>query len=93
MESDKMQSLNMFKHEDVEIAIIDTDGEDQAPLLTKRIERIENCPDHTHFRMYVNHLQFFAIPMEARFEWENDRLIATDENSQLQYCIRKITNN
>ncbi|MEW9110452.1 hypothetical protein ACQCT6_08365 [Cytobacillus gottheilii] len=93
MESDKKNSLSMFIHEDVEIAIIDTDGEDQAPLLTKRIERIENCPDHTHFRMYVNHLQFLAIPMEARFEWKNDRLVATDENSQLQYCIRKITNN
>jgi hypothetical protein len=85
----KIDDLQSYLFEKVQVAILDKDGEDQAPFVTKTIQKLQLCPDNTHLRIYFDQYAFFAIPLTAtvtrnEFDWS-----AYDGQSGLQYVVRK----
>ena len=50
----KIEDLQSFCFEKVQVAILDKDGEDQAPFVSKTIQKLELCPDNTHLRIYFD---------------------------------------
>lgn len=88
----KKEAVMHFVSSFVEIAILDEEGEEAAPFVAKRIARIEYCPDGTHIRFYFDRTSFIAIPVTAKFTIKDDELLAADNDSKLQYVIRKVTN-
>ncbi len=37
-------------------------GRIKAPFVTKKIDKVEICPDMTHLRIYFDHLNFSLFP-------------------------------
>jgi len=84
-----MEDLQPFVSQKVMVAILDRDGEEQAPFVPKEIQRLERCPDHTHLRIYFDRRNFFAIPLTASVSLAENAWTAFDQQSQLYYVIKK----
>lgn len=89
MELTEIKSLESFIFEDVEVAILDENGEDLAPFVKKAVFKTELCPDGTHLRIYFNLKQFFAVPLTAKVNNSDDTWSAFDEQAGLTYVIRR----
>ncbi|KAA9022610.1 hypothetical protein [Niallia endozanthoxylica] len=89
MEHIKMEDLQPFISQKVMVAILDKDGEEQAPFVPKEIQKLELCPDHTHLRIYFDRRHFFAIPLTASVSLAENAWTAFDQQSQLYYVIKK----
>ena len=89
VEQIKIEDLQSFCLEKVQVAILDKDGEDQAPFVSKTIQKLELCPDNTHLRIYFDRQTFFAIPMTSTVSRNEDEWSAYDGQSGLQYVVRK----
>lgn len=85
----KINDLQSFVLEKVQIAILDQDGEDQASFVSKTIQKLELCPDNTHLRIYFDRRTFFAIPLTSTVSRNEDEWSAYDGQSGLQYVVRK----
>ncbi|WP_071396268.1 hypothetical protein [Bacillus tuaregi] len=89
MEHIKMEDLQSFISKKVIVAILDKEGEEQAPFVPKEIQRLEICPDQTHLRIYFDLRQFFAVPLTANVSLADNAWTAYDQQSELYYVIKK----
>jgi len=85
----KVENLQSFVSEKVMVAILDKDGEEQAPFVPKEIQKLELCPDNTHLRIYFDSRNFFAVPLTSSVSCDETEWTAFDQQSQLQYVIKK----
>ncbi|MDF1510512.1 hypothetical protein PZE06_20470 [Robertmurraya sp. DFI.2.37] len=85
---DFLQQHYLFKT--VEVAIQDIEGVERAPFVQKEIKKIGFCPDQTHLRIYFEHQNFFAIPLNAEVIIESDNWTAIDRLGNLKYIIRRV---
>lgn len=85
----KIEDLQSYLFKKVEVAILDKDGEDQAPFVLKTIQKLESCPDNTHLRIYFDQRTFFAIPFTSTVFKNENEWSAYDQESGLQYVVRK----
>lgn len=89
MEHIKIGDLQSYVLEKVQVAILDREGEDQAPFVSKTIQKLEFCPDNTHLRIYFDYRTFFAIPLTSTFSKNEYEWSAYDKQSGLRYVVRK----
>lgn len=89
MELIKVEDLQSFVSKKVKVSILDTSGEEQAPFLSKTIQKLEICPDNTHLRIYFDRLNFLAVPMTSRVSMNHSVWSACDDQAGLEYVIRK----
>ncbi|WP_338471552.1 hypothetical protein R4Z10_01920 [Niallia sp. XMNu-256] len=89
MDHIKIEDLQSYVLEKVQVAILDKEGEEQAPFISKTIQKLELCPDHTHLRIYFDRLTFFAIPLTSTVSKIENEWSAYDDQSGLQYVVRK----
>lgn len=85
----KLEELQSFVLKKVKISILDKEGEEQAPFVSKIIQRLELCPDKTHLRIYFDYRTFFAVPLTASVTLAKNAWTAFDQQSQLYYVIKK----
>lgn len=85
----KKEDLETYVLQEVKVAILDDDGNDKAPFVNKTIKKLELCPDGTHFRIYFDHLNFFAVPLTASVSASETEWTAFDQEAGLKYVIRK----
>jgi hypothetical protein len=85
-----IEALNPFVLVPVEVAILDTQGGDQATFVKKTVKKLEICPDQTHLRIYFDDYYFFAIPLQSEVIQTNTEWSAIDPSSGLRYIIRKV---
>lgn len=89
MELTEIKTLESFILGNVEVSILDEDGEDKAPFVKKEIIKTELCPDRTHLRIYFDRLQFFAVPLTAEIAISDGIWSAFDQQAGLTYVIKK----
>lgn len=89
MEPIEMKILETFILQNAEVAILDEQGEDQAPFLQKKIAKTELCPDKTHLRIYFDRRTFFAVPLTAAVTMNDSEWTAVDQQTGLKYVIRR----
>ncbi len=89
MELTEIKSLESFILGDVEVSILDEDGDDKAPFVKKEIMKTELCPDGTHLRIYFDRLQFFAVPLTAQIAISDESWSAFDQQAGLTYVVKK----
>lgn len=89
MELTEIKNLESFILEDVEVSILDEDGEDKAPFVEKAILKTELCPDGTHLRIYFDRLRFFAVPLTAEVAISDGIWSAFDQQAGLTYVVKK----
>jgi hypothetical protein len=85
----KVEDLKSFVLEKVKVSVHDTTGEEQAPFVSKTIQKLELCPDNTHLRIYFDHLHFLAVPLTSKISMKTSEWSAYDLQTGLQYVIRK----
>ena len=85
----KIEDLQSFCLEKVQVAILDQAGENQAPFVSKTIQKLELCPDNTHLRIYFDQRTFFAIPLTSTVSRNENEWSAYDGQSGLKYVVRK----
>lgn len=90
MQDIKWNELQYLVSSRAEISIQDAQNEDQAPVITKNIYKVELCPDGTHVRIHFDNKNFFAVPLTSSFNQTELEWRATDTKSGLSYVIRKI---
>lgn len=90
VELTEINSLESFILGNVEVSILDEDGDDKAPFVKKEIIKTELCPDRTHLRLYFDRLQFFAVPLTAEVAISDDIWSAFDEQAGLTYVVKKV---
>ncbi|WP_428910609.1 hypothetical protein [Niallia sp. Krafla_26] len=93
MDPVKIEDLQTYVLEKVQVAILDKDGEEQAPFISKTIQKIQPCPDHTHLRIYFDSRTFFAIPLTSTVSRNENEWSAFDQQSGLRYVVRKESEN
>ena len=89
MERIKWEGFQSLVSEKARVAILDDDGQDKAPFVSKTIVKVEICPDKTHLRIYFDHYNFFAVPLACNLTKNNNVWSAIDENAGLLYVIRR----
>ena len=89
MELIKKEDLDRFVRQNVQVAILDEEGNDKAPFVHKAIIKTEICPDGTHLRIYFDHMNFFAVPLTSSVEASDSRWAAFDQEAGLKYVIKK----
>jgi hypothetical protein len=86
-----IRDLEVYVHKKVSISIQDVTGEEElAPFIEKTLQKVEQCPDGTHIRLFFNEREFFAIPRDASVSRSNSEWAAHDFSSKLNYVIRKV---
>lgn len=90
MEPINLNNLQRFVGVQAKIAIIDSEGGDQAPAIQKIVKKVQICPDKTHIRFYFDDFYFLAVPLacivnETETEWS-----ALDQESGLHYFLKKV---
>ncbi|MCT2535899.1 hypothetical protein NC661_08255 [Aquibacillus koreensis] len=83
----ELQDLDTFKNAAVKVCIHGKQGEDQAPWQDKKVYKVELCPDQTHVRIYFDDHYFFAVPLHASVEQNENEWIAYDQDAKLYYAI------
>ena len=89
VEQIKIEDLQSFCLDKVQVAILDKEGEAQAPFVSKTIQKLEVCPENTHLRIYFDHHTFFAIPLTSTVSRNENQWSAYDGQSGLRYIVRK----
>lgn len=89
MELIKKEDLDRFVRQNVQVAILDEEGNDKAPFVHKEIIKIGLCPDGTHLRIYFDRMNFFAVPLTSSVEASDSRWAAFDQEAGLKYVIKK----
>ncbi|NRG44132.1 hypothetical protein HRF87_05070 [Bacillus sp. CRN 9] len=89
MEINKMKDLLCFVLQKTKISIRDEAGDEQAPFISKIITKVDLCPDSTHIRIYFDQIHFLAVPLTSNITTGDNWWTAFDENSGLQYVLRK----
>ncbi|MBX9974922.1 hypothetical protein [Cytobacillus firmus] len=89
MELIKIEDLDGFVRQNVQVAILDEEGNDKAPFVHKEIIKTGLCPDGTHLRIYFDHMNFFAVPLTSSVEASESRWAALDQEAGLKYVIKK----
>ncbi|MDF9761930.1 MULTISPECIES: hypothetical protein [Peribacillus] len=89
MEPIKIEDIQPLVSEKASVAILDDGGQDKASFVTKTIVKVELCPDITHLRIYFDDINFFAVPLKSILTKSVNEWVAFDENSGLQYIIRR----
>lgn len=84
-----LDGLQSLVSEKARVAILDDDGQDKAPFVTKTIDKVGICPDKTHLRIYFDHLNFFAVPLTCNMARNKNEWSAFDAKTGLQYVIRR----
>lgn len=90
VENTNFDYLNHLLLQPVEVSILDEDGDDKAPFISKRITNLELCPDKTHLRVYFDGQNFFAIPLTSEVTIAGDEWSAVDSQKSLKYVIRRV---
>ncbi|SDM58329.1 hypothetical protein [Bacillus sp. OK048] len=90
MEPINLLDLEHFIGATVEMAIKDVKGGDQAPVLQKKIKKIQYCPDGTHIRFYFDAIYFLAVPLNSEILQTEASFSALDHISGLIYTFKKI---
>lgn len=85
----EMKSIELFISHEVEVAILDEPGEEQAPFVKKIIKNTALCPEGTHLRIYFDDHYFFAVPLTASISMDGIQWTAYDQDANLYYVIRK----
>ena len=83
------EDVEPFISENVGVSIYDETWTDQSPLRSKKIEKVELCPNRTHLRIYFNQRSFFAIPRTAKVSITESTWIAFDNDSGLHYVLKR----
>jgi hypothetical protein len=86
----KIEELQSFVAVPVEVAILDEEGGERAPFVSKTVKKLELCPDQTHLRIYFDDFYFFAVPLHANVNQTENLWSAFDSDSELRYTIRKV---
>ncbi|MBT2689298.1 hypothetical protein J7I93_13985 [Bacillus sp. ISL-47] len=89
MELIKKEDLDAFVLQNVQVAILDEEGNDKAPFVPKIIQKTRLCPDGTHLRIYFDHMNFFAVPLTSSVEASEQEWAAFDKDAGLKYVIKK----
>ncbi|RBP95736.1 hypothetical protein DFO70_10261 [Cytobacillus firmus] len=89
MELIRKEDLDGFVRQNVQVAILDEEGNDKAPFVHKEIIKTGLCPDGTHLRIYFDHMNFFAVPLTSCVEASDSRWAALDQEAGLKYVIKK----
>lgn len=89
MELIKKEDLDGFVLQNVQVAILDEEGNDKAPFVHKKIIKTGLCPDGTHLRIYFDRMNFFAVPLTSSVEASDSRWAAFDQEAGLKYVIKK----
>ncbi len=89
VETIKKEDLNGFVLQNVQVAILDEEGNDKAPFVPKIIQKTGFCPDGTHLRIYFDHMNFFAVPLTSSVEATAKEWTAIDQAAGLKYVIKK----
>ena len=90
VELTEINSLEPFILGNVEVSILDEDGDEKAPFVKKEIIKTELCPDMTHLRLYFDRLQFFAVPLTAEVAISDDSWSAFDGQAGLTYVVKRV---
>ena len=85
----KIEDIQSLISEKASVAILDDDGQDKAPFVSKTIVKVELCPDITHLRIYFDDINFFAVPLISNVTKNTNEWSAFDEKASLQYVIRR----
>lgn len=85
----KIEDIQPLISEKTSVAILDNDGQDKAPFVSKTIVKVELCPDITHLRIYFDDINFFAVPLISNVTKNENEWSAFDKNASLQYVIRR----
>lgn len=88
MEPIKLKELKRFEGANVELAITDREGGEQAPAIRKTIKYVLMCPDGTHVRFYFDKNKFLAVPGSSEFGGTEEELTAHDAVSGLSYSVK-----
>ena len=89
VEAVSIQTLESFKSKDVSVVIHGEQGEETPPSLTKTISKLENCPDHTHLRIFFDAFHFLAVPLTSEVVCTEQVWTAYDKESGLYYVIKR----
>ncbi|GLB59466.1 hypothetical protein NCCP133_15990 [Cytobacillus sp. NCCP-133] len=81
--------MDAFVMQNVQVAILDEEGNDKAPFVSKIIQKTGLCPDGTHLRIYFDHMNFFAVPLTSAVEASEKEWAAFDQDAGLKYVIKK----
>jgi hypothetical protein len=84
-----IEHIENFVSLKVKVSIQGESGEEQAPTVNKILHKVAPCPDHTHLRLYFDHLQFIAIPFTSEVTWSDHEFCAYDQYGKLHYSVRK----
>jgi len=84
----KDRNLKRFEGANVQLAIKDREGTDQAPAIRKAIKYVLMCPDGTHVRFYFDKNKFLAVPVTSEFGGSETELTAYDAGSGLSYKVK-----
>ncbi|WP_342429832.1 hypothetical protein [Neobacillus sp. FSL H8-0543] len=90
MEPISIDELQRFVGESVEVIIQDAQVKDQAPILQKKVKKVQNCPDGTHIRFYFDNFYFLAVPLASNVSQTATAFSASDPKSGLTYTIKKV---
>ncbi|MDQ1147480.1 hypothetical protein QE429_004307 [Bacillus sp. SORGH_AS 510] len=90
MELIKLEDVEQFVGQPVEIAIHDAEGGDQAPAVKKTVKKVQNCPDGTHIRFYFDEFYFLAVPLTSEVNQSENQWSAFDQESGLTYTVKKV---
>ena len=90
MELISPEELGRFIGASVEVSVHDHQGGDQAPVLNKKIEKIEYCPDRTHIRFYFDTFNFLAVPLTSDIVQSETLFSASDTETGLTYTFKKV---
>lgn len=88
MASVKMEDLENYVSTSVDVCIHGREGEDQAPSVSRKIHKLEFCPDETHLRIFFDKHFFVAVPLTSTVEQSNNEWRAFDQDAGLYYVIR-----
>lgn len=84
-----IEDLKPFIFQDVGVTIFDDTWTDQTPLQSKKVHKVELCPNNSHLRIYFDEKRFFAIPRTSDVEVTESSWTAFDQESRLHYVIKK----
>jgi hypothetical protein len=85
-----INDLQRFVGESVEVIIQDSQVKDQAPVVQKKVKKVQNCPDGTHIRFYFDQFYFLAVPKDSNISQTDTAFCASDPKSGLTYTIKKV---
>ncbi len=87
------EQLEGFLRQPIEVKIYGGQDEEPPVPVQKTLYKLENCPDHTHLRLYFDKTYFLAIPFDSTCLCTEEQFQAYDAQHELHYSIKKLTSN